>query len=117
MDSQDPNSQTGLIRLPDDDVENGSQEEMSLREKTGIFLKSKKFHRSMLALIILDCIIVVVEICYVLLNTSCKGGHPDYEENQPLWLQVGPPVLFLNFCTRTNTTLRYAPSCSSTKLD
>ena len=49
----------------------------------GAKLQSPNFHALILILILLDFVIVVVEICWVLLNECTPGG-----DHNPTWLEV-----------------------------
>lgn len=58
-------------------------EEKGWRERAAAALKSRPFHSFIFSLIIIDCLIVIVELAFVLLSSSC-GGDEDF----PAWLQV-----------------------------
>lgn len=69
----------GAIRLPDD------AEDHPVKTKTARILQSHKFHNTLFALIVVDCIIVITELCWKLLDDACSRRG---EEHPPDWLQV-----------------------------
>jgi len=85
MNSPETNSQAGPVRLPPDEWE--TQQSMSLRERTAARLESRRFHSSVFALIIMDCIIVIIELCFTLTN-DCLGQGAGGDEYRPEWLMV-----------------------------
>ena len=84
MDDPETTSQTGLVRnISPTQETNGN---LTRKERTGAVLQSRRFHNVVFALIVFDCITVVIELCFTSL-TECVP-HREDDPYRPQWLQV-----------------------------
>ncbi|CAG7847407.1 SubName: Full=Uncharacterized protein {ECO:0000313/EMBL:CCA68166.1} [Serendipita indica DSM 11827] len=89
----------GAIRLPDD------PEDHPVKTKTARLLQSHKFHNFILALIVVDCIIVVAELCWKLLDDSCTRGGVEHPPEWLEWLLYVSMVISVIFVLELPPTL------------
>lgn len=75
---------TPLIQAPNGDTDRSEEDPLSWHEWCGSKLESRRYHSTILFLIILDSIIVIVEISYLLL-LQCT---PEGDEHVPTWLEA-----------------------------
>jgi hypothetical protein len=93
MDDPETSSQAGLVRGSPESPE--EEQTKSWKERTGEKLQSNHFHSTLFTLIVIDCIIVVIELCFTLLAECTPGGGGDGDTNRPQWLQVCTNVSFI----------------------
>lgn len=106
MDDSDTNSQTGLVR--NRSPTNERNPDLTWKERTGAILQSRRFHNAIFALIVIDCIIVIIELSFTLL-TECRPirGFLFEEAYRPQWLQV---LLYISFAISCIFLLEIPPS-------